>query len=231
MWCKLESRVSSEHIQSLVERIGSLGSGDEGEEFFHKEFFSAHQDADENQDILKAIHLDVWPEIGERAGFDKPVVDHASLLIKRVGGAATGLHQDRAYWETRETKPTLFSVWIALETMTEEKGGLMLFGPNQVDATHLSSFNQGSLFPHEYVEHAPGEFPLLIAEPIAPGVKQSMEFVALEGGEALAFDSFEPHMTGPNQDATPRLAMKIAYCEGSNKARYLISTDELEGCA
>ena len=52
-------------------------------------------------------------------------------------------------------------------------------------------------------------------------------------GEAIAFDSFEPHMTGANTTRTPRLAMKIAYAEGkenTQKTRYLMRTDALESC-
>ena len=56
-----------------------------------------------------------------------------------------------------------------------------------------------------------------------------MGLVDLAKGEAVAFDSFEPHMSGSNVTLNPRLAMKIAYAEGKEKTRYLTRTDSLEG--
>ena len=55
-----------------------------------------------------------------------------------------------------------------------------------------------------------------------------MKFISMAKGEAVAFDSFEPHMSGPNVTPTPRLAMKVAYAEGRERAGYLTRVDTLE---
>ena len=138
------------------------------------------------------------------------------------------LHQDRAYWVGRDPTPTIFSVWIALEDLTEEKGGLILSPDNQVSVSGMSAFNTGSVLEHaEDYKQASG-FPITIPTAAAAEMKQSMEFISLAKGEALAFDSFEAHTTGPNQTSTPRLAMKIAYSDGVDKDYYLMRTEELE---
>ena len=160
--------------------------------------------------------------------FDVPVIDHASLLIKGAGAAKTALHQDRPYWLGKEASPTVFSVWIALEDMSKERGGLMLSRENQVGVNVISSFNTGSMLEHEQGTELEGGFPITIAGQIASRMAQSMQFVRMEKGDAVAFDSFEPHMSGPNTTPTPRLAMKIAYAEGKDKTRYLTRTDTLE---
>ena len=148
--------------------------------------------------------------------------------IKAPGGAATGLHQDSAYWAGREATPTIFSVWIALEDMSAENGGLMLSAPNEVGVSDMSTFNTGSTLEHEQIEDPPGGFPILITAPIASQLEDSMKLVSLAKGESVAFDSHEPHMSGPNLTETPRLAMKVAYAEGEHKARCLIRTRTLE---
>ena len=57
---------------------------------------------------------------------------------------------------------------------------------------------------------------------------ESMGFISMSKGEVVAFDSFEPHMSGPNSAPNPRLAMKIAYAEGRQRTHYLTRTDALE---
>lgn len=230
MWSKLESRVSDEHIDALLRRTGEFvtTSDTKAVDFSGKDFFAGPMPQDNNFDLLRLIHLDIWPEISDIVGFDVPVIEHANLMIKNVGGAATRMHQDSAYWAGREIAASIFSVWIALEDMSAEKGGLKLSAPNQVGVSEMSTFNTGSTLEHERIDDPAGGFPILLTAPIASELAETMELVDLAKGEAVAFDSYEPHMSGPNTTQAPRLAMKIAYAEGRDKARYLTRTGELE---
>ncbi|MYF27386.1 MAG: phytanoyl-CoA dioxygenase family protein [Gammaproteobacteria bacterium] len=119
-------------------------------------------------------------------------------------------------------------MWIVLEDMSKERGGLMLSRENQIGVSEMTSFNTGSVLEHEQGAPA-GGFPISIPDQIADRMAESMRFVDMAKGEAVAFDSFEPHMSGPNITASPRLAMKIAYAEGTGKTLYLARTDAPEG--
>ena len=232
MWCRLTSRVSDENIDALLGRADGIVSSSGNKNSLHwvgKDFFVSELPEDNNFDLLRLFHLEIWPEISNMVAFDVPVIDHASLLIKGAGAARTALHQDRPYWIGKEASPTIFSVWIALEDMSEERGGLMLSRENQVGVSEMSSFNTGSILEHEEGTEPAGGFPISIPHEIASRLAESMGLVDLAKGEAVAFDSFEPHMSGPNITPTPRLAMKIAYAEGRETTRYLTRTDTLEG--
>lgn len=239
MWSKLQPRVSDERIQTLLGRAdqrrhgATTGSNAKGAMRWAKDFFSGENTDDNNLDILREIHLDIWPEISASAGFSEAIVDHASLLFKDPGGVATGLHQDSAYWTGREASPSIFSVWIALEDMSKARGALMLCTPNEVRSSELSSFNTGTTLDHEMIsdESDSGGFPLLINGALASQLKEFMEVIDLKKGESVAFDSFEPHMSAPNMTNTPRRAMKIAYADfrqRTDNSPYLIRTDVLE---
>ena len=60
----------------------------------------------------------------------------------------------------------------------------------------MNRFNSGSLYEHIEVKTAPGRFPLVTADPIATRLKQSIHCLELKRGEAIALDSFEPHVSG-----------------------------------
>ena len=231
MWCKLTSRVSDQNINSLLERADAIASTSDHKTSVHwvgKDFFVGEPPEDHNLDLLRLIHLDIWPEISDRVAFDVPIIDHASLLIKGPGAAGTAIHQDRPYWLRKEASPTIFSVWIALEDMSKKRGGLMLSRETQTDVSEMSSFNTGSVMEHEQGVEPAGGFPISLPQRTAARMVESMVFVSMAKGEAVAFDSFEPHMSGPNNSPTPRLAMKIAYAEGKGRTRYLTRTDALE---
>ena len=166
MWCRLTSRVSSEHIDALLRRANAMVSSSDHKDSLHwigKDFFVGKSPEDDNFDLLGLFHLELWPEIANTVALDVPVIDHASLLIKGAGAA----------------------------------------GPA-------------------------GGFPISIPDRTAARMAESMVFVRMAKGEAIAFDSFEPHMSGPNTTPTPRPAMKIAYAEGKDKTQYLTRTDTLE---
>ena len=231
MWSKLTSRVANGNVDTLLGRADVFISSFDNKESINwdgKDFFQSKLQEVNNQDLLRLFHLDIWPEISDIVDFNVPVIDHASLLVKGAGAAGTTLHQDRPYWFKKEALPTIFSVWIALEDMSKEKGGLILSRENQVDVSEMSSFNTESTLEHEDGADPEGGFPYTIPGPIASRMAESMGFISMAKGEAIAFDSFEPHMTGPNITRTPRLAMKIAYGEGKEKAKYLARTDALE---
>ena len=183
MWSKVKSRVTDEHIDTLLGRAESVVMSANSKEAVQwgKDFFSGESSEENNLDLLRQIHLDIWPEISDTVGFSDAVIDHAALLIKGSGGAATRLHQDSAYWVGRETSPTIFSVWIALEDMSKEKGGLMLSAPNEVGVSDMSSFSTGSTLDHEMVADvsASGGFPLLIKSAIASQMEESMKVIDL----------------------------------------------------
>ena len=81
---------------------------------------------------------------------------------------------------------------------------------------------------HEQGAEPEGGFPISIPDQIASGMAASMASISMSRGEAVAFDSFEPHMPGPNNSPAPRLAMKIAYAEGRQRTQYLTRADALE---
>ena len=229
MWCRLTSRVADEHVDALLGRADAVVSSSDHQETVNwdgKDFFVGESPRDNNFDLLRQFHLEIWPEIFNVVAFEVPVIDHASLLIKGAGAAGTAIHQDRPYWVRKEASPTIFSVWIALEKMSKERGGLMLCHDNQVGVSEMTSFNTGSVLEHEQGPPS-GGFPISIPHHIAARMAESMRFVDMAKGEAVAFDSFEPHMSRPNTSATPRLAMKIAYAEGKDKTHYLTRTDAL----
>ena len=228
MWCKLTSRISAENVDALLERAEVVVASSDNTDSMHwaaKEFFEGEQC---NHDLLRLLHMDIWREITDTVAFDVPVIDHAALLIKGASASGTALHQDRPYWIGRDAQPTIFSVWIALEDMSRERGGLMLFRENEIGVGEMSSFNSGTVLEHDEVADPLGDFPITITDSVASRMAHSMAFVPLAKGEAVAFDSFEPHMSGPNTSLTPRLAMKIAYAEGKEKQRYLTRTETLE---
>ena len=230
MWCRLPSRISSSAIDALLERAENLISASQKDTSitFGKDFFGGVNAENNNLDLLRQLHRDLWPDIAGLVRLKVPVVDDAILLIKGAGAPGTALHQDRAYWVSRDPIPTIFSVWVALEDLTEEKGGLVLSPNNQVTFSEISAFNKGNLLEHEEDFGQANHFPITIPKDAAAEMKKSMEFISLRKGEALAFDSFEAHTTGPNRTSTPRLAMKIAYSDGVDKNRYLIHTNDLE---
>lgn len=231
MWCRLKSRIPGENVDSLLGRAGSIVSSSGSEESLHwvgKGFFGGELPEPGRVDLLRLFHSEIWPEISNVVAFEVPVVDHASLLIKGAGAPRTALHQDRPYWIGKEATPSIFSVWIALEDMSKERGGLMLSLENEASVSDMTSFNTGSALEHEQGAEPEGGFPISIPSQIASRVAESMGFIRMSKGEAVAFDSFEPHMSGPNNSPTPRLAMKIAYAEGRQKTHYLARIDALE---
>ena len=181
MWCKLTSRVSNVNIDALLGRAGAIVSSSDQKESVHwgKDFFVGNLPEDNNHDLLRLFHLELWSEISNMVAFDAPVIDHASLLIKGAGAAGTALHQDRPYWIRREASPTIFSVWIALEDMSRERGGLMLSRENRVGVSEMASFNTGSILEHEEGAVPAGGFPISIPDRIASQMAESMKFVGM----------------------------------------------------
>ena len=230
MWAISEDILSDELINEILDRADYLISSNDLEKhvFVDKDFFSNNGDEPRNLDILNNIHKAVWSKISESFPYHEPVIDHAVLLFKKPGGAETEWHQDRAYWATRDENASIFSVWIALEDITEERGALNLIKSNEVSMSEIGNFNNGKLIDHELIEDKKGGFPLLIEGGLIPKIESDKEVVNLKRGSAVLFDSFEPHMSRENSSNTPRLAMKIAYSEREDKDYFLISLSDLE---
>ena len=168
MWCRLTSRISDEHVDALLGRADALVSSSDGNGSVRLAWQGVLPEdkrrEHSNFDLLKLFHGEIWPEISNVVAFDLPVIDHASLLIKGAGAARTAMHQDRPYWIGREASPSIFSVWIALEDMSEEKGGLMVSLDNEVGVNRMSSFNTGSILEHEEAAELDGGFPISIPD-------------------------------------------------------------------
>ena len=230
MWSRLTSRISITTIDAVLARASDLIASSQSDSSitFGKDFFEDGGSTDNNLHLLQQLHQCLWPQIADIVNLEVPVVDHASLLIKGAGAPGTALHQDRAYWVARDPKPTIFSVWIALDDLSEENGGLMLRRDHEVSVDGMSSFNTETVLDHLYDKDQVGGFPIVIPDDVAEEMKKTMVAVDLAKGEAGAFDSFEAHTTGPNTTDTPRLAMKIAYSDGKEKKRFVMRTDELE---
>ena len=230
MWAISEDILSDELINEILDRADYLISSNDLEKhvFVDKDFFSNNGDEPRNLDILNNVHKAVWSKISEFFPYNEPVVDHAVLLFKKPGGVETEWHQDRAYWATRDEDASIFSVWIALEDITEERGALNLVKSNEVTMSEIGNFNNGKLIDHELIEDKKGGFPLLIKGELIPKIESDVKVVNLKRGSAVLFDSFEPHMSRENSSSTPRLAMKIAYSERANKNYYLITNQGLE---
>lgn len=230
MWCRLKTRFAQPSIDRLLNRAAPMLRTHDKKEIDSsgKQFFGKDTSGSANLDLLHDLHRQIWPEVQESVGFRQPVIDHCYLLIKNPRGAATQLHQDRPYWIGKEPVATIISVWIALDAITETNGGLRLSRANEVDVFAMSSFNNGAVYEHVQVAESDGSFPLLIAEPVASNLAHTMEPVEMVKGEAIAFDSFEPHMSSSNSSPAPRRAMKIAYGEDQGNQHHLIGVDELE---
>ena len=230
MWAISEDILSDELINEILDRADYLISSNDLEKhvFVDKDFFSNNGDEPRNLDILNNIHKAVWSKISESFPYNEPVVDHAVLLFKNPGGVETEWHQDRAYWATRDEDASIFSVWIALEDITEERGALNLVKSNEVSMSEIGNFNNGKLIDHELIEDKKGGFPLLIKGELIPQIESDAKVVNLKRGSAVLFDSFEPHMSRENTSNTPRLAMKIAYSEREDKDYYLITASDLK---
>ena len=229
MWAISKDILSDELINEILDRADYLISSNDLEKhvFVDKDFFSNNGDEPRNLDILNNIHKAVWSKISESFPYHEPVIDHAVLLFKKPGGVETEWHQDRAYWATRDENASIFSVWIALEDITEERGALNLVKSNEVSMSEIGNFNNGKLIDHELIEDKKGGFPLLIKGELIPQIESDAKVVNLKRGSAVLFDSFEPHMSRENRSNTPRLAMKIAYSERANKNYYLITNQGL----
>ena len=230
MWCKIDTAISSASNELILDRIGAVISRPDPSKhvFANKSFFSNEPPENNNLDLLKLLHEEIWGKITHLVNFKDPVIDHASLLIKPPGSPETKLHQDRPYWIKREGVPSIFSVWIALKDMTEENGGLLVSADNEVGLEGIVNFNSGKELPHTQIDDPVGGFPLIIEKDVASQLVPNMKFIPLKKGQAIAFDSFEPHKSGSNFSKHSRLAMKIAYADGANCSHYLIANKVLE---
>tara|TARA_A100001015_G_scaffold122777_1_gene136098 strand:+ start:962 stop:1663 length:702 start_codon:yes stop_codon:yes gene_type:complete len=231
MWCKIDQAISSESNELALQRIAAVTSRPDASKqvFANKSFFSNELPKNNNLDLLRLLHEEIWGKIAHLINFKNPVIDHASLLIKPPGSPETKLHQDRPYWVKREETPSIFSVWIALGDMTEENGGLLVSADNEVSLEGIVNFNSGKALPHIQINDPIGGFPLIIEKDVACEFAPDMKFIPLKKGQAIAFDSFEPHKSGSNFSKHSRLAMKIAYADGANSKQWLIANNVLEG--
>jgi len=138
------------------------------------------------------------------------------------------IHQDRAFWVGRETKPTLFTAWVSLAAIHAKNGALTFNLQNKVAPPQVQRFNtQGTL--HEHVEYQYGgqNSSLAVAPAVAEQLRSQMSPIEAVAGSVILFDGFEPHGSTDNESDSSRLALKIVYGEGVGRAAWLVKLAEL----
>jgi ectoine hydroxylase-related dioxygenase (phytanoyl-CoA dioxygenase family) len=178
----------------------------EGKEFFFKNI--------SNLKLLK----EVVQKICERINFEKfdnsLYIDHAFLLLKPGGGNATTCHQDRPFWikkEINNNQVSMFTCWVALEQILENKGCLLVYSEKEVD---IKSFNTINLiFNHKDNRLKSGNFSWSIDDSRIDANK--LRSVEVSKGDIVAFDAFEVHSSTNNITDKHRLSFKIVFRRGN----------------
>lgn len=155
---------------------------------------------------------DLWAPMLNRAGVleladeligrDAAVVFHAAFLKAARIGTPIAPHQDQALWSY--TYPGAFSVWFALSRVAPENGGL--YG---CPASHAA----GEI-PHRDRSSYPWHPSLDVEE---DGLPQPIQFV-LEPGDALLWDRYFVHGSGPNTSDEDRVGMVVVFAKAADPA-------------
>lgn len=141
-------------------------------------------------------------------GFKLPFIEHAKVLAKASGGPDTPWHQDSDFWNERDPKKSMFTIWIALTRVTKENGCMVLTKRNVTES-----------LPHKLVRDGK-ERELKNSNHFINGPTSYCE---LEPGDALLFNSTLPHCALPNSTKDPRIALKVVFqdYELRNKSKHL----------
>jgi hypothetical protein len=134
--------------------------------------------------------------------FGEPaVLFKEKINFKMPGGGGFAAHQDaQAGWGAYAS--LFITVLVAVDECTLENGCLEMAGG------HNGRGLVGSLW-----------------EPLTEEERRGMEFVPLPAmpGDAVCFDSYAPHRSGPNLTPTPRRVLYLTYnraAEGDHRERY-----------
>lgn len=124
------------------------------------------------------------------------IIFHAAFLKPARIGTAVGLHQDQALWDYEY--PKAFSVWFALTEVNPKNGGLA--GRPKSHCTELEHFEDPDHTWHPTLhrsEHL---------------LTDSHEF-ELQAGEAVMWDRFFAHSSGPNLSDQDRRGMVLVFAD------------------
>lgn len=226
MWSKQKNVVSSETIAAILAASRHIAEKSEDRHFIAegKSFFR------DKADLLGRLHKDIDQTLSLRTRLKNPAVNHAFLLYKSGPGPATKAHQDRPYWLDIESSCTMFTVWIALDRIDEQKGALRLNPKNEVDLdVFFAGLGDKPLLPHEKDQYGGGGFATTIPDDLAQDLERDMAGQPVDAGDLILFDAFEPHSSTENASSATRLAMKIVYGERTSMKSYLADLDALEG--
>ncbi len=230
MWTVIEGAISDEAVNATLELVDLADAPAEVERHFRVEGKTAFL-TPRGMRRLRLLLAEISRAVDLEKLYREPAVAHAFFLIKSRNGPATKLHQDRGYWQSLESRPTMATFWIALEDVGPENGGLLLDPAHRISADEIARLNDPSqpLYDHErdhYGAEKVTAFATVIAEPEASRVSATLEPVRCRRGDLVIFDSLEAHESAANTQAD-RLAMKIVIGERDEMKRSLIPLDAL----
>lgn len=226
MWSKQKNIVSPETIKAVVDASQHIAEKSEDRHFVAegKSFFR------KNSELLNRVHREIDQAVRLRDRLRTPAVNHAFLLYKSGPGPATKAHQDRPYWLDIEDRCTMFTVWIALDAIDENKGALRLNPKNETDLDgFFANLGDKPLLSHVDDKYGGGGFATTIDDTIAREIEAEMTDQPVGSGDIVLFDAFEPHSSTKNGSTDTRLAMKIVYGEKESMKSYLGDLDTIEG--
>jgi ectoine hydroxylase-related dioxygenase (phytanoyl-CoA dioxygenase family) len=213
MWEKLAGQLNPQTVATLrgafVSELDQLGThqhryfDDRFKHFFARE---------ENDNLLRSFIQDpvIFGKIVDAAGQDA-VVQHVFPVIKPARGPKTHLHQDRDFFKTLDNPPSMSSIWVALDDVTEANGCLQMYD------------SEDRLLPHTVVRVEGDHSTRVLDDPSVDASKPQNVF--LRAGEAVWFDSFQVHGAAESNSGSPRLALKVAVGRPESVSKWVFQLD------
>lgn len=225
MWFRVPTAITDSAIDAVLLKSGAIADTQEDRHFVAagKTFFRDHQK------LLLGVHREVAQALDLSKFVPRHAINHSFLLYKSGPGPATRCHQDRPYWLDIEPDCTMFTVWVALEDVTENMGALTLNPANEVDLeTFFSGYKSGTLLDHRDDQYGGGGFSITLPDDVAAQFAADFVPQPMKRGDIVVFDAFEPHASTDNAADTTRLAMKLVYGDPDSMASYLIGPEKLQ---
>jgi phytanoyl-CoA hydroxylase len=165
----------------------------------------------ERKDLLAAIGALAGAHLGTRVG--EMTCIQSFVFYKHPGELGKAWHQDETYIQTDDG--TLTGVWVALDDATVENGCLWF-----VPGSHGSR----QLFPME-AHCRPDEFDYALE---AQGCDTNAEVpVEVAAGDAVVFNGYLLHSSGPNRSSSWRRAIATHYMSSESEPRWNMPNDLL----
>ena len=165
----------------------------------------------ERKDLLVAIGALAGAHLGTRVG--EMTCIQSFVFYKHPGELGKAWHQDETYIQTDDG--TLTGVWVALDDATVENGCLWF-----VPGSHGSR----QLFPME-AHSRPDEFDHALE---AQGCDTNAEVpVEVAAGDAVVFNGYLLHSSGPNRSSSWRRAIANHYMNSESELRWNMPHDLL----